>query len=165
MNESALSLDNCNFEISTTSFFTNEDSGEYKIVIGNNSASNTFPVSWDKFKKADRKYSYTIRNEQLLVLAIRNMIRKSNFNELNDALEEGEITDDEYNYQLDSYTDKYAITLKKLDNQSDINNIMDLSLKISHNIKEFTLSEVSELFSVKENDLLQTINPQLPTLV
>lgn len=156
----------CNSVITTsTSFFTSEGMDDYNILIGNATAATTIPVSWDKFYKADRKYNYVLRNEQLLIDAMRNMIRKSNFNDLNESLEGEEITEEEYNIQLDNFTDKYAISLNKLANPTDIDNIIELSLRISDNLKELTLSEVSEMFSVKESDLLLSMQPQIPVLL
>jgi hypothetical protein len=161
-----MNLEHRKSALSTTSFVIFEDMMDCNILIGDSTAANTISVTWDTFNQADRKYSHTFRNEQLLIDAMRNMLRKTNFNDLNEALDDEEITEEEYNNQLENFTDKYAIPLKKMQNPSDIVNIMQLSLKISNNLRELTLSEVSEIFSVKENDLLaSSLQSQLPTLV
>jgi hypothetical protein len=98
------------------------------------------------------------RNQELLIGAVRNFIRKNNFSELDEKLENEEITIEEYESELDANLQKYAITLKDIDFQTDIYNVIDLVDKIGLDLKSFSLSEVSEMFSIREDHLVGHIN-------
>ena len=86
-----MNLEHRKSALSTTSFVIFEDMMDCNILIGDSTAANTISVTWDTFNQADRKYSHTFRNEQLLIDAMRNMLRKTNFNDLNEALDDEEI--------------------------------------------------------------------------
>lgn len=135
------------------------------IFIGSPSADTVFRVSQDSFNKANRHFFHLKRNEELLVNALRNMLRKSNFDELNEALENEEISEQQFNDELNNNRDKYAITLKGIERSADIINVLDISERISLNLRQLTLSEVSEIFSIRENDLLNALNPQVPIVI
>ena len=58
---------------------------------------------------------------------------------------------------LDKEGDKYAITLRNISSPADVLIIADLVDKIGYDLREFSTSEVAEMFSVKENQLLSHI--------
>jgi len=124
------------------------------FVIGNPEASATFFFSFEQFGEGLQNIQFGKRNEELLLKAVRNYIRKINFAELNEELEDGSITEEDYNNELEKNSDKYAITLKSLENPGDIDNIIYLTDKIGYNLRNFSVSEVSEMFSVNEPSLL-----------
>lgn len=129
----------------------------YKIVIGNQDtgATNTYYIEWALFNKGSKSYP---EREVLLIGAIRNFIRKINFSELNESLDDGEINEDEFNYEIDNNNDKYAITLRNIQFPEQVILIADLINKIGFDLRDLTTSEVSEMFSVKESQLISTVN-------
>ena len=96
------------------------------------------------------------RNEELLIGVIRNYIRKENFSNLNQDLDNEEITEEQFETELKTCPNKYTIEISPLQNYSDMSNIVELVAKIGHNLKDFTVSDVSEMFSVQEDDLLKS---------
>ena len=135
--------------------------GKFKMVLGDPNATTTFLMSWENLGRGMRNIQHTKRNEELLLLALRNNIRKINFLELNEDLEEGDISDEYYNNELEKNSDKYAITLKNIDNPNDIINIVELVDKIGQNLRSFSMSEVSEMFSVNESSLLGHLRTEI----
>ena len=128
------------------------------IVIGDINAPNSWNVPWDKMNPDLINVENYKRNQELLIRAVRNFIRKNNFSELDEKLENEEITIEEYEAELDANLQKYAITLKDIDFPSDIYNVIDLVEKIGIDLKSFSLSEVSEMFSIREDQLVGHIN-------
>lgn len=104
--------------------------------------------------------AFTKRNEELLIEAIKNFIRKENLNDLNESLESDEITEDEFNLELDKNFDKYAINLRGSKKPNDIFNIVHIVNKIGTELRNLSTSEVSEMFSIKEIDLLSNFKSQ-----
>lgn len=135
---------------------------DFNVLILSPTATKTIPMSWHK---ASHSFNYLKRNEELLLTAIRNLIKKSNFVELSESLDAGEITVDEFNNRLDKELDKYAITIKEMENPDDILNVIELTERIGVNLKDFTVSDVSELFSIREHELLLSIASPSPKLV
>lgn len=125
------------------------------VVIGDLNAPISVALTWDAITPGFNAIRYSRRNETLLLEVARNYVRKINFSELNEALEDEEISLEEYEKELESKSDKYAITLKNFNSPEDIHNIIDLANKIGLNLRDFSASEVAEMFSIKENDLIK----------
>lgn len=133
--------------------------GEFlRIVYGDRETTNIIDVDINVFGRECRKIDYSKRSESYLIKVVRNFIRKNNYSELNELYEDGEITEEQYNLALDQYSEKYVITLSDINDPNDVFVISDLVNKIGNDLKEFSTGDVSEMFSVKENQLLLYAN-------
>jgi len=130
----------------------------FKIIYGNQETTNTINVNLDIIKEGLRSIAYSKKSESYLIEAVRNFIRKINYSELNESLEDEEITEEQYNLELDQNSEKYVITLRDIGNPSDVLIIADLVKKIGYDLKEFSTSDISEMFSVKENQLISHVS-------
>jgi len=130
----------------------------FQIVFGNQEVTNIIDVNQSIIEKSFRAIEYSRKSEVYLIEATRNFIRKLNFAELNEALEDNEITEDEYNSALDHNSEKFVVTLRDIGCPSDVLIIADLVKKIGYDLREFSTSEVSEMFSVKENQLIAHVD-------
>lgn len=137
-------------------------SNSYNIFITNDNDNEVPTVVYNHSYILDgiRFFNQTKRNEDLLVETVKNFIRKKNFSELNEALEDGEITDIEFDNELNKNEIKYAVKLENLRYPGDIDNIFYLMDKIGNDLREFSLSEVCEMFSIKESEILSHLRPQ-----
>jgi len=130
----------------------------FKIVIGDKDSQNTCEVSWNTFNEAFSLLKKSQRSETLLIEAVKNFIRKINISELNESLNDEEITEEEYDAEINRNAYKYVITLNNITSQDDAILIGELVQKIGFDLRDLSTSEVSELFSVKENQLVSIIN-------
>lgn len=103
------------------------------------------------------------KKENLYITAIRNFLRKENFSELNQSLLNEQITEDEFEKQLDEYEDKYVIVLKDVNQDEDVKLIAQLVEKIGYDLRDFSVGDISEMFSLKEDQLISKVN-LLPSL-
>jgi len=135
-----------------------QEGATFKIVYAYQGVTNIIDVDLDIIEKGRQAIEHSIKSESFLIEAVQNFIRKMNFLELNESLEDGEISEEEFNIALEKDVNRYAITLKDIDNPNDALIIADLIKKIGYDLREFSTSEVSEMFSVKENQLVAMIN-------
>ena len=135
----------------------NDDTPTFKITFGNPDDSTTLSFDWDFILRGVKAIKYSQRNEALLIEAIKNIVRKQNFSELTESLDDNKITEEQYHIELEKNSNKYAITLDNLKSPDDITNIIDLSFRIGNNLREFTVSEVAEMFSVNESVLISGV--------
>ena len=98
--------------------------------------------------------TYNIRKDELFITAIRNFIRKMNISELNESLSAGEISEDDYDTEIDKNEDKFVITLKDINSLDEVQIIADVVDKIGYDLRSFSTSEIAEMFSVKEHQLI-----------
>lgn len=86
--------------------------------------------------------------ELLYLRIVKNLCRKNDFAELLMALENGEISDEEYERELESNEDKYLIPFPK--EKADFRQIAQIVDIIKRIGKEnvFSVADVSELFSL-----------------
>lgn len=128
----------------------------YKVIIGDIGAATTIgAMPWNTFLKGVSKMK---RSEGFLIEAVRNSIRKTNLFELNDSFDIGEIDEKEYYRRLEEEEDKYTISLKDIQSEEDAEIIIDLIEKIGLNLRDLSTSEVAEMFSINENQLLSSID-------
>ena len=93
--------------------------------------------------------SFLSQGKEILYLRIvKNLCRKNDFSELLQALENGEITDEEYDRELESNEDKYLIPFpKEKADFRQITQIVDIIKKLGKE-RDFSVADVSELFSL-----------------
>ena len=142
--------------INTTVDGSNENP-HFKIIYGNKDNITTLEFNWNTLTQGIKVIIYYQKSESLLIEAVRNFIRKINFAELNENLEDEEITEETYLKELEQNSNKYAITLKNISSQNDVIIMTDLMQKIGTELRDFTTSEVSEMFSIKEKLLVDYI--------
>lgn len=86
--------------------------------------------------------------ELLYQRIVKNLCRKNDFTELLLALENGEISDEEYERELETNEDKYLIPYpKEKADFRQIAQIVDIIKKIGKE-NDFSVADVSELFSL-----------------
>ena len=130
---------------------------DINIIFGNPTAANSVVYSWENVAIKISSLIQSQKREMMLIEAIRNNIRKTNFIELNEHLEDGDISEEEFYKILNEDSHRYEITLKNLKSNEDVSIIIDLIDKIGHDLRELSTSEVAEMFSIKETELLPTV--------
>ena len=129
---------------------------EFNILIGNNVDNPTYQIAWDNFQIPLMMVNLE-KKETYLIEAVRNFVRKNNFNDLTENLAAEILSEDEFEKELDLNENKYSIRIKNIDNPEDILLIAELVDRIGYGLKEFNVDEVSEMFSIDENQLVSYI--------
>lgn len=97
-------------------------------------------------------------NESLLVGAVRNLTKKLNLIELEMSLENEEIDEDQFEIEIENNEHKYTIRIHNQITEMESICITRLMQKIGHDVRDYTTSEVSEMFGVNEDVLLSKVN-------
>jgi len=88
------------------------------------------------------------KKEKLYVEALRNLYKRIDFLELNQALESKEIDEDQFEKELTINEDKYLIPFpEKRPDAIQVLLVSDIVQKIER-VKEMTVDEASELFQL-----------------
>jgi hypothetical protein len=109
-----------------------------------------------------RRYSdYLMCKERLCFTAINNLLRQINFLELNQSLLTSDISESEFEKEIENNENKYSIPLMEHTgvDVADLGVICELVSRIDPSIKEFSHNEVAELFSVNPSVLPRTFTP------
>ena len=119
-----------------------------KFVAASN--GNASIHSWVKDYLSEEK-------EELYLRALRNLYRKLDFMELNQSLDMSDITEAEYDEELETHEDKYLIpapsgapTLQQIIQITDI-------LKRLGREKKISVDEVSEMFSLEMDKAMNVL--------
>ena len=97
------------------------------------------------------------KRDNYCVLAINNLIKKNEFLQLNLQFAENQITEDEYEQELETNTDRYIINLDNTLEPNDINVIGNILHSIG---RKFNTDEVAEMFSID----IHTLNSNIKAL-
>lgn len=95
------------------------------------------------------------QKEKYFICGLRNLLKKINFLELFQQLQAGDITEEEFNTELENQSTKYTIELNNQLNPLTYQFITEIISKIGFDVKDLSTSEVSEMFSVQENELIK----------
>src|SRR5688572_7538519 len=87
----------------------------YKIVIGNVEASNTMTIGWDRFVNY---MNSSLESEVLLIEAVKNLIKKNEYLQLSHRLAEDQISEEEFEEELEKNTSKYLIKVNEMEDPS-----------------------------------------------
>lgn len=87
--------------------------------------------------------------------AIKNLMKKTKFLQLYIQLIERQISEIEYEKELTQNTDKYVIDIKDINPGLDTTALLLVLKSLPYN---FTVDEVTEVFGVKSQSLLEGIN-------
>ena len=90
------------------------------------------------------------KKEFFYIKALKNLIIQNNFLELALQLEEGHITEKEYDEEIDAHPEKYVVNVDYLENPDDLAIIKDIIKKMG---AEYTRDEVEELFSIDAENI------------
>lgn len=126
------------------------DSKTEIIFLTSYSAEGTVQNNWVRDYLSENK-------ESLYITALRNMKRMLNFAQLNVSLLGGDITDEEFEAELEDNEDKYLLpeatqkaTLRQIAQTSDI-------VKKLEFMNDSSVDDASELFGLDFSDAMQTI--------
>jgi hypothetical protein len=108
-------------------------------------------VVQELLKKSKKFNTDFLKKEVYYVTAIRNLIKKNNYLQLLYDLAEGNITEQDYESELDTNSAKYLIEWNKLENPNDVKTIASIVKKIG---LEFTVDEVADMFSIDGEDII-----------
>lgn len=90
-------------------------------------------------------YSKAIRKEEFFVTAIKNLRKKINFIILNNEFQNGDITDIDFEKEIEENPDKYVVTVDNLQNEHDLEILHEVITKVN---EHFSIDEISEVFSI-----------------
>jgi len=94
--------------------------------------------------------NYLSKKELFYVKAIKNLVIKNNFLKLSLYHAEKQISNKKFFNEIKNNSEKYAVTINNL---NDINDILIIDDLIRNMGLDFTIDEVSELFSLDLNNL------------
>lgn len=132
----------------------------FSLVVVDSTSSESLQTSWGELHAITSAHYSNIanENEKKLIEVIRNFVRKFNFQELNESLKNEDINWDEFEKELEEHEDKYTVNLHKLKDDIEFAQILNLVNKIGLDLRDFSTSEISEMFSVIEKDLINFSN-------
>jgi len=97
---------------------------------------------------------YNERRHNYLIVAVKNLLKKTNFLELTQEFLQEELSEEEYYNEIQKNPDKYSIKIRKVEEGKDILVISDLIREIGFEIKDFSVNEVAELFSLDSQQIV-----------
>jgi hypothetical protein len=100
--------------------------------------------------------TYSLRKEDLCITAIKNLIKKVNFLQLINQLNEGGLTERKFQKELKQYPSKYIIETDYLKFIDDVSVISEIVEKVGI---EQSIDEVAEMFSIEYNSLCSALQP------
>ncbi len=86
--------------------------------------------------------------EEYYIAGINNLRKKINFLQLNYDFQNGEISEDDYENEIESRPDKYVVNVQMLNKHSDLLILNDIISKIGDDL---SVDEIAEIFSVDLN--------------
>ncbi len=142
-----------NYTAKEEEFGTFIDIGEVEV----GSENKTYWLSEDQIKRHISKLfmlsEITSIKQDLYIIAIKNLLKKANLLELNQELLNNEISDEEFDDLLINDSFKYTIQMNKSLTAIEKILIAQIISQIGTDIKEFSISDIEELFSIKINSL------------
>lgn len=127
--------------------------GMFRVGSGRREITSKW-LSYDASKGRPVVYRYQTHyhiRHQYCVIAIRNLLKKENYRDLLDDYTNGEISFEEFKNELDSSHHKYTIELQETVFDGDLDLIMQIMKDIGSDIRDLSISDVSEMFSLPQN--------------
>lgn len=136
----------------------------YTINIEENVNSESFTVyitdeQFTSFR--DRFVSYNNfleRTKDYCIIALRNFIKREMLDEILEKHEEEMISEEEFEGLIND--DKYIISLRKLVDTQDLIIINDIIDQIGYDLKEFSVNDVSQMFSIDPREIIGLLNSE-----
>lgn len=116
-------------------------------IIGGGSAP-PYDMNWDMFSNyftPIHRVQHCKKKEVFFVTAIKNLRKKINFISLNNDFQNGDISDEEFESEIEKNPEKYVINVFNASTVDDIN----ILYEVIDDIKErFNEDEIAETFSI-----------------
>lgn len=96
------------------------------------------------------QYQMSNEKEQLLIQAIKNLIIKNNYLQLLLELSDNNITEEEFNKELDQHSEKYFIDVKNELNEKTLLIILDIFKQLGN---DFYINDITDLFSINTDNI------------
>jgi len=128
------------------------DNDKIKMVSCDNGAFTAFAgIANNKAISFDSNLE---RKNQLLIRAVNNRTRERNYFRKYTELLEGEITEEEFDKEIDENEDDYVVSTNEY---ADLNDI-ELALDLCHQLKDVKdVDTMSDLFSFKESSIRESL--------
>lgn len=101
------------------------------------------------------KISFSKEKENLYIIAIENLLKRINFLELLQENSNKSITYEDFLNEIERNPKKYTVEIKSNNNPNILKIISEIILKIDPSIKDFSTSDVLEMFSIQNDKLLK----------
>lgn len=121
-------------------------------------SSSSETIIFESYTRDCSEFEVSIREylasdkEELYLRALKNLYRKLDFMDLNQALECDDITEEEFDQILDENEDKYLIPLaEEMPTMKQVLQITDIIKRLKRT-EEMSVDDVSELFTLDMKD-------------
>lgn len=105
------------------------------------------------------QFHFYDRKEKLYLTGIKNLLKKVNSLELFQRLSNDEMSEDEFEQEISSNKDLYSIEVNRNYIQLDVDLILGITNSLSDQLKNHTVNDISEMFSIPSEALLKiTLN-------
>ena len=91
-----------------------------------------------------------LRKEELYLDAVRNLIKKSKYLNLHIELIEGQISEEEFDQEIEDNSDSFTISVNPMKSHDDLRIVSEIIQKLDI---EFTEDEVEDLFGISLTNL------------
>ncbi len=132
----------------------------YKLIIDENTPNQQMfrfdDRNIDEFKQ--RIVYYDKQNnlkEEFYLKGINNLIKKNNLLQLSLQLADNLITEEEFEDEINNNSEKYIISVQHVTSVNQLYILKDIVKKIG---KEFSVDEITEMFSLSFNNLDKVLN-------
>ncbi len=122
------------------------ESYTYKYVENTDITIKTSQEKLGKFVSDFQDFNYFRETENIMLYTvIRNLIKKNSFLQLSIQLAEEQISEDEFDVEIDNNPENFIIDLQYLKDKNELIIISEIIKRIG---KDFSVDEVSEMFSI-----------------
>jgi hypothetical protein len=133
-----------------------------------NQQEKTFSLTATQIRRHFSNFYYAaetcVKRETFMIIAIRNLFKRINFLELFQQLQTGEISNKEFEKEISSNSKKYVVKIetKLAPDSVDHKIISGIVAQIGTEVRELSVSEVGDVFSVNTGDLIANVpTPQI----
>jgi hypothetical protein len=127
----------------------------FKFTITGDETTMEVSITGKNFNSIVEQWYFTryknTKKENYYVIAVNNLIKKTEFLQLSLQFAQEVITSDEYQQEINNNSDKYLIKFDCPFNKIDMPLIEEILDKVEK--KDLTIDEVSDLFSIESNQL------------
>jgi len=95
------------------------------------------------------------KKEELLLTAIKNLMKAQNFLQMCLMLQEGQISQEDYNKQLKEKPDRYVIDIEYVKDKKDIEIIAEIIKELGPIGEGLSVNDVSEIFSFDGKQIVE----------
>jgi len=95
------------------------------------------------------------KKEELLFTATKNLLKAKNFLQLCLMLEQKQITQEEYEKELEKNSFRYIIDIESIKDKKDIKIITEIIKELGPIAESLSVTDVSEIFSVDGQQIIE----------